>query len=121
MAQALAKAVLPLDKVTKRADYLRIAAANNKWITPYFVLQWAGSNQPEPHAMRLGITASRKVGNAVERNRAKRRLRMLGAATLPHLGRAGMDYVLIARKKCVQCSYDALIESLTHALRRIPS
>jgi ribonuclease P protein component len=69
--------------------------------------------------VRVGYTASRKVGNAVTRNRAKRRLRGVAAAILRGKGNPGTDYVLIARAGTVDRPYDALIADLTAALRRI--
>ena len=54
-------------------------------------------NQNDLGKIRLGITCSKKVGNAVVRNRAKRRLRAIARETLPVLGRVGFDYVLIGR------------------------
>ena len=54
-------------------------------------------NQNDLGATRLGITCSKKVGNAVVRNRAKRRLRAIAREALPVLGRVGFDYVLIGR------------------------
>jgi ribonuclease P protein component len=69
--------------------------------------------------MRVGFTASRKVGNAVTRNRAKRRLREAAANVLPRHGRQGTDYVLIARAGTAERPFPALIADLQSALRRI--
>jgi len=104
-----------------RADFLRVAAARRQAVAPGFVLQ--ASLQPEGlksgETVRVGFTASRKVGNAVARNRAKRRLRHAAAAILPREGRPGADYVLIARGTTVDRPYGALIADLEAALHRI--
>ena len=69
--------------------------------------------------VRVGFTASRKVGNAVVRNRAKRRLRAVAAAVLPRQGRPATDYVLVARAATAERPYQALVDDLQKALRRL--
>ena len=64
----------------------------------------------------MGFTASRKVGSAVKRNRAKRRLRAAAAEILPLLGREGHDYVLVAKVATLSRPYAALVADLTKAL-----
>ncbi|HEX4185616.1 MAG TPA: ribonuclease P protein component [Stellaceae bacterium] len=104
-----------------RADFLRVAATRRRAVTPGLILQAA--RRPEGSGcaalVRVGFTASRKVGNAVTRNRAKRRLRSAAASTLLGKGRPGTDYVLIARASTVDRPYDALIADLEAALRRV--
>ena len=80
--------------LTKRDDFLRAARATALH-TPAFVIQ-ARPNGLE--GMRVGFTCSKKVGNAVARNRAKRRLRATVQQVVPHHGQLGWDYVLIGRK-----------------------
>lgn len=69
--------------------------------------------------MRVGFTASRRVGGAVERNRARRRLRAAAAEVLPAHGARGCDYVLIARQGTLTRPYGALAGDLAGALKRL--
>jgi ribonuclease P protein component len=73
----------------------------------------------EARGVRVGFTASRKVGNAVVRNRAKRRLRAAADRILPDGGKPGTDYVLIARSVTAERTFAALLGDLAAALRRI--
>jgi ribonuclease P protein component len=100
-----------------RADFLR-AQKGRRQAMPGLTLEACAS--PQAHAkatsVRVGFTASRKVGGAVERNRAKRRLRAAAAAILPLSGRQGHDYVLIARTATLSRPFNELIGDLTQAL-----
>ncbi|MBY4894720.1 ribonuclease P protein component [Rhodobacteraceae bacterium N5(2021)] len=88
----------PLVTLTKRADFL-LAARAARVPTPAFLLQARKRNDDDAtDAIRVGFTCSKKVGNAVARNRAKRRLREIARAVLPVEGKDGWDYVLIGRK-----------------------
>jgi len=74
----------------------------------------------EAAGMRVGYTCSKKVGNAVTRNRAKRRLRAVAADILTEQGRDGWDYVLIGRSGgTVARAYADLVRDLTTALGKI--
>jgi ribonuclease P protein component len=101
----------------KRADFLR-AQKGRRQSAPGLTLEACSSPPAKaaPGAARIGFTASRKVGGAVERNRAKRRLRAAAAATLPLLAREGHDYVLIARTATLSRQFAELIRDLSKAL-----
>jgi ribonuclease P protein component len=79
----------------QRADFLAAAAARRQG-APAFLLQARRRDDGCP-TIRVGFTCSKKVGNAVARNLAKRRLREIARAVLPAAGHPGWDYVLIGR------------------------
>ena len=95
-----------------------MAASRRRWTAPGLILQVAESPAPDTAAFRLGFTASRKVGGAVERNRARRRLRAAAAAVMPRHATPGADYVLIARGATVNRPFAELMADLETALRR---
>ncbi len=92
-------AFLRVETLTKRADFQRASRAAHQ-ATPGFILQMRRRHADERTSadIRVGFTCSKKVGNAVARNRAKRRLREIARLALPTLGQSGHDYVLIGRK-----------------------
>ncbi|MAR55707.1 MAG: ribonuclease P protein component [Rickettsiales bacterium] len=106
-------------RLRKRADFLRCAAVGRKSVTHAFILQSLPGYDPEASAIWLGFTATKKTGNAVIRNRLKRRLRALAREVIPSDGIAGTAYVLIARKNCVHYPYDRLKQDLHDALRHL--
>lgn len=87
-----------LTVLAKRADFLAAAGAG-RISTPAFTLQYRERKTGEADGIRVGFTCSKKVGDAVARNRAKRRLRELARLTLPKHGKDGFDYVLIGRRQ----------------------
>jgi ribonuclease P protein component len=80
----------------------------------------AGTSPPagpdSGQSARIGFTASRKIGGAVARNRAKRRLRAAAAAVMPGRVAAGHDYVLVARSSVLTCTFADLVAELISAL-----
>jgi ribonuclease P protein component len=110
-------AMARLERLTRRAEFLKVAEGRRKFVAPGLILQAAA--QPGNDALRVGFTASRKVGNSVARNRARRRLRAASAALLPDHASPGHDYVLIARGGTLTRGYPALLEDLAEGLRRL--
>lgn len=100
----------------KRADFLRL---NRGWkyVAPLFILRAMPQLRPT-QTCRIGYTVTVKCGNAVVRNRIKRRLRALARELLPHLGRAGVDYVIIARADAKPGIAEAAFVELQEQLRK---
>ena len=92
-AEPPAVSVCP-EVLRKRTDFL-LAAKGRRQAMPGFILQ--ARQRDKGDAVRVGFTCSKKVGNAVARNRAKRRLREIARLVLPESGQPGWDYVLIGR------------------------
>lgn len=83
------------------------------------MLQARNRNDDSP-AIRVGFTCSKKVGNAVARNHAKRRLREVARAVLPELGHAGWDYVLVGRAVETETrDFQDLLNDLRFAIKKV--
>jgi ribonuclease P protein component len=108
-----------LARLKRRAEFLQVAGFRKKWAAPGLVLQAAPGPDGDTGRPRVGFTASRKVGIAVIRNRARRRLKAAVAATMPLHAAAGHDYVLIARAETVRRPYADLVGDLETGLKRL--
>ena len=108
---------LNADRLRNRPDFLRAQRGVRKFATG-LTLEACPTPQNAAKAghLRVGFTASRKIGGAVERNRAKRRLRAAAAAVLPLSGRERTDYVLVARPATLIRPFDDLLVDLAVAL-----
>jgi len=138
-------------RLKTRPQFLKVAAARRKWVTPGLVLQAARRQHGQDRAalaaraeagsapagvsgdkaavkkaaeeedseVRVGFTVTRKVGNAVARNRVKRRLRAAAAEVFPRIGRAGTDYVVIGRAATLTRPFDALRSDLEQAVAKL--
>ena len=113
--------LLPLKR---RSEFLRVAGGRRKWVAPGLILQ----ARPSPtsaianragETARVGLTVSRKVGNAVKRNRARRRLRAAVQQIMPDHAKAGYDFVVIGRMATLTRSFDSLLIDLESALKRL--
>ncbi|MEL7256557.1 MAG: ribonuclease P protein component [Pseudomonadota bacterium] len=109
-----------LEVLKKRSDFLAAARARRQGTKGMMVqARYRGDDVP---TTRVGFTCSKKVGNAVMRNRAKRRLREVAREVLSKEGRPGWDYVLIGRAGAtVDRDFAALKDDLRYALRKLHS
>lgn len=106
--------------VRKRPDFLKAARAQRQGTAGIMVQARKRHDGEAGTGIRVGFTCSKKVGNSVTRNRAKRRLRAIAELVLPEAGRDGWDYVLIGRAEAtVNRPFDALQSDLRYALRKI--
>ena len=114
---------LCLARLKRRPEFLRVAAARNKWAAPGLVLQARRRGNvkgfSDETAVRVGFTASRKVGNSVARNRARRRLKAVVEQVVSVHAEPGYDLVVIARGQTLTRTFPALISDMTRALKRV--
>lgn len=109
-----------LTVLARRADFLA-AARGRRRSAPGFTLQARRRATDEAaEGVRVGFTCSKKVGNAVARNRAKRRLRAAARAVLSAAGRPGWDYVLVGKPdETAALPFDRLLADLAAATEAI--
>ena len=119
MSEVVENKALKLETLKKRSDFLRVASTRKKWITPAMVIQISDLINDDDSKIEVGFTASKKVGNAVARSRAKRRMREVAKKVLTGCGSEKHAYVLIARQEIFVCSFDQLIRDLKWALKRL--
>ncbi|GBQ29956.1 ribonuclease P protein component [Gluconacetobacter azotocaptans] len=103
-------------RLKKRSEFLRVAARGRKVPSPGLVLQALGREDADP--ARIGFTVTKKVGNAVVRNRARRRLREAVRAVEREQSLRGVDLVLIGRGGTGGRAFSALVGDLRRALRK---
>ena len=112
-----------ISRLKRRPDFLRAQKEGRSWVSPSVIIQWV----PRPDtvdtstpsfSVRVGFTATKKLGGAVDRNRVRRRLKAAVAA-LPPLFLSEGDLVLIGRKDTTVCDYAQLERDLRWALRRV--
>ena len=103
--------------IKKRSDFLA-ANRGKRYATPGFVLLVRDRRDDSP-AIRLGITITKKVGNAVIRNRMRRRFRALAQEMLADKGKAGADHILIGRDSGIERDFDALRADMVKALGKL--
>ncbi len=115
--------LIPLGRLKKRAEFLRLRNGR-AWRTSSFVLQArrrSAGPPPSGETTRFGFTATRRLGNAVTRNRARRRLKETVRLVASAHARPGYDYVVIARRGAVTQPFDHIQKELRQALEGIHS
>jgi ribonuclease P protein component len=120
-----------LARLKRRQEFLAVAASGRKFVAPGLILQARrhstdGSPSAVPvdsvggeAALRIGFTASRKVGNAVARNRARRRLKAASETIMRAHAASDHDYVLVARAGTLKRAYGDLLADLSAGLKQL--
>ena len=103
-----------LQAMPSRQAFLQARNRGQKALARGLVIQVV---QRDADIWRVGLTASKKIGNAVCRNRARRRMRALARQHLATMARPGIDYVLIARHDTISCDWQELVTGLIKAIR----
>ncbi|MGD9966561.1 MAG: ribonuclease P protein component [Hyphomonadaceae bacterium] len=105
-----------IQRLTKRAQFLFVRAGVRA-SRPTVMVEARRREASGP--IGLGLTATKKIGGAVARNRARRRLREAARKLLPEMGVPGVDYVLVARQHTPSAPWPALLDDLGNALIRL--
>ena len=105
-----------LQRLTKRPQFLFVRAGFRASRSNVMV---EARRRAADGPVGVGLTATKKIGNAVTRNRARRRLRGAARQLLPQHGLAGVDYVLVARQSTPDADWAALLDDLKSALIRL--
>ncbi len=107
---------MPPQRLKRRAEFLRVAGSGRKIVQPGLVLQVRARGDEAP--VRLGFTVTKKLGNAVARNRARRRLKEAARLTFAEQPRIGADLVLVGREATRSRRFAELRADLARALAR---
>ena len=106
---------MKLVSIKKRKDFVKIAKKGRKASAKGLVIQVSENLSPDKD-IHIGYTVSKKVGNAVKRNRAKRRLRALSQQIIPFFAKPEYDYVIIGRKETLERGFQDLKKDLKYTL-----
>jgi ribonuclease P protein component len=107
----------PVERLKRRREFLTVAASRRRFTTPSMIVQYLPATA-EASTPRVGFTVSKRVGNAVKRNRARRRLREAAQRIMP-VHATPADYVLVGRTETVTRKFPELVADLETALRKL--
>lgn len=107
----------PPETFKRRADFLRLASRGRKLARSGFVMQVVRMGDEKP--FRVGYTATKKIGNAVARNRARRRLKEAARLSFAEIPLAGFEMVLICRQETAALPFTTLRANLQTALAEV--
>lgn len=108
---------IKLGRLKQRSEFLHVRGGKYQ-ARPGIVVQMRESPQPS-ETIKVGFTATKKIGNAVVRNKCKRRMRELARALLPLHGKPGFNYVFIARADTAKADWAQLHKDVEKALLRL--
>jgi ribonuclease P protein component len=106
-----------LERLRARADF-RAVAGGKRVSRPGFVLQALTTTAETGRPARFGFTVTKKIGNAVVRNRIRRRLREAAKLAGPS-AEPGTDYVLVGRRAALSLEFDRLVADLLHGITQL--
>ncbi len=122
---------MKLLSIKNSADFKKISKDGNKFIAKSLILLC--DNSPQKYSYncelslnakefcRIGFTASKKIGNAVARNKAKRKLREAARNIMLKFGKSNKDYIIIARKEILTADFSKILSDLKFCITRIES
>jgi ribonuclease P protein component len=105
-----------MQRLKRRQDFIAAAKALSAPM-PGLILQLR--NRADAEAPRIGFTCTKKLGNAVMRNRIKRRLKEAARLSLPNMAQPGFDYVIIGRSAAENRPFEVLKSDLISAMNRL--
>ena len=110
-------------RLKKRSEFINVTANGKKWVTNGFILvanaQREKSKPDLEYLPRVGFTATKKIGNSVVRNKAKRILRAISQEVLTSSNTPAWDYVIIARKTLTTSNYEDLKKDFRWAIKKL--
>ena len=114
--------MIPISRLKRRKDFLRISHKGQKSALPGLVLQTLRGPHPNPTSptnIRVGFTVTKKIGNAIKRNRTRRRLKAAASEVMTTHAKKNTDYVLIGRSGTLKRPFTLLVEDLATAMQKL--